>query len=77
MTPYLAQAAAMAMEDAVVLARCSARARADPPAAFARFGRAQRASLANRWMSEATDPGWVHGYDPWTVELDEAAPTPR
>jgi salicylate hydroxylase/6-hydroxynicotinate 3-monooxygenase len=77
MTPYMAQGAAMAMEDGVVLARCLEACPGDPGAALARYeatraertARVQAASLAKRWMSEATDPGWVYGYDAWRVPL--------
>ncbi len=76
MTPYMAQGAAMALEDAVVLAR-TLDAESDPAVALATFERlrqartaeAQAVSHANTWMREATDPTWCYGYDPWTVTL--------
>lgn len=78
MTPYMAQGAAMALEDAAVLARCLDGAAAGDLAE--RFGlyeatrkprcsRVQLASHQNRFMSGRTDPDWVYGYDAWTVPL--------
>ena len=80
MTQYMAQGAATAMEDAVVLARCLEAAPQDVPAAFRRYeavrrqrtARIQGTSQQNTWMREATDPDWVYGYDAWTAPLDPA-----
>ena len=77
MTQYMAQGAASAMEDAVVLARCIEAQPGDMPAAFARYqvmrqqrtAQIQGTSQKNTWMREATDPGWVYGYDPWSEPL--------
>lgn len=76
MTPYMAQGAAMAMEDGVMLARALAETD-DPAGALARFERTRMArasevqavSHANTWMREATDPGWCYGYDAWSEPL--------
>lgn len=76
MTPYMAQGAAMALEDGVMLARALAVA-ATLEDALDRFQAARRArvaevqaiSHANTWMREETDPGWCYGYDPWTASL--------
>ena len=76
MTPYMAQGAAMALEDAVMLARALDKA-ATREAAFEQFETARKArtaevqavSHANTWMREKTDPGWCYGYDPWTEAL--------
>lgn len=85
MTPYMAQGAASALEDAVVLARClQDTARASPAQAFARYERLRkpRASLiqagssANTWLRDRADPGWVYGYDACTVDLDAVVPAP-
>ena len=81
MTQYMAQGAATAMEDAVVLSRCIAEAPDDMPAAFARFETARRERTAriqgtssqNTFMRQPTDPGWVYGYDAWTAPLPEYA----
>lgn len=80
MTPYMAQGAAMAMEDAVVLAR-SLSEHTDLKTALDRFqatrqaraAQVQAVSHANTWMREETDPAWCYGYDAWSVPLDEAA----
>lgn len=76
MTPYMAQGAAMAMEDAIVLARCI-EAGGDMDGAFERYEATRKArtsqvqltSHQNSWMRQATDPSWVYAYDPWTAPL--------
>ena len=76
MTPYMAQGAAMAMEDGVILARACQR-EADIKAALAVFERTRKArtaqvqavSHANTWMREETDPAWCYGFNPWTEPL--------
>ena len=79
MTPYMAQGAATAMEDAVVLSRCIEAHAGRHPGARSRASRrraasAPRASRAPRSRTpscgSATDPGWVYGYDAWTAPLD-------
>jgi salicylate hydroxylase/6-hydroxynicotinate 3-monooxygenase len=80
MTQYMAQGAATAMEDAVLLSRAIETSPADIPAAFARYqavrkertARIQGTSQQNTWMSRATDPSWVYGYDAWSAPLDPA-----
>lgn len=80
MTQYMAQGAATAMEDAVLLSRCVEAAPNDVARAFRRYeavrrertARIQGISQQNTWMSSATDPGWVYGYDAWTTPLDPA-----
>jgi 6-hydroxynicotinate 3-monooxygenase len=78
MTPYMAQGAAMAMEDAAVLSRClDGVARDGITAAFRRFEttrkprttRVQQTSRANTWLKGKTDTDWVYAYDAWTVPL--------
>jgi len=78
MTPYMAQGAAMAIEDAAVLSRCLDGASRDGVAdAFRRFeatrkertSRVQATSRANTWLKQRTDADWVYGYDAWTVPL--------
>ncbi|MBV9829947.1 MAG: FAD-dependent monooxygenase [Alphaproteobacteria bacterium] len=86
MTPYMAQGAAQAIEDAAVLARCLNGVSIDGiEAAFKRFeahrkprtSRIQAISSANTWMSGGDDdPSWLYGYDAWNVPLDQPAPTP-
>lgn len=82
MTPYMAQGAATAIEDAVVLARCL-QAAGGAAVAFRRYealrrgrtARIQTISSANTWMQGGTDdPAWLYGYDAWSVPLGEAAP---
>ena len=78
MTPYMAQGAAMAIEDAAVLSRCLDGVGVDGVAdAFRRFEatrrerttRVQETSRANIWLKQKTDADWVYGYDAWTVPL--------
>ena len=78
MTPYMAQGAAMAIEDAAVLSRClegvDASGVADALRRFEatrkeRTTRVQETSRANRWLKEKTDTDWVYAYDAWTVPL--------
>ena len=78
MTPYMAQGAAMAIEDAAVLSRCVQEIETDHiPAAFRcyeltrkeRASRVQLTSRENTWMRQSTDGDWVYGYDAWRVPL--------
>ncbi len=78
MTPYMAQGAAMAIEDAAILSRClEGIEREGIAAAFARYeatrkqrtARVQLTSRENRWGKGATDPAWVYGYNAWTAPL--------
>jgi 2-polyprenyl-6-methoxyphenol hydroxylase-like FAD-dependent oxidoreductase len=80
MTPYMAQGAASALEDAAVLARCLERG--DGPDAALQLYEATRkprasaiqtTSSKNTWMRNDADPGWVYGYDACTAPL--GAPT--
>ena len=86
MTPYMAQGAATAIEDAAILARCLDEVDGgDIEGAFKRYEahRKPRTSLvqaissANTWMKEgASDTGWLYGYDAWNVALDAPAKQP-
>jgi 6-hydroxynicotinate 3-monooxygenase len=78
MTPYMAQGAAMAIEDAAVLSRCLEGVDRDGVAnAFERFeatrrertARVQETSRTNTWLKERTDTDWVYAYDAWTTPL--------
>jgi 2-polyprenyl-6-methoxyphenol hydroxylase-like FAD-dependent oxidoreductase len=77
MTPYMAQGAATAIEDAAVLARCLDLDR-DIEGAFARYeqhrkprtSRIQAISSANTWLrTQGGDPDWLYGYDAWNAPL--------
>ncbi|MBV8906251.1 MAG: FAD-dependent monooxygenase, partial [Acidobacteriia bacterium] len=82
MTPYMAQGAGTAIEDAAVLARClEASAGEDIEEAFRiyerhrkpRTSRIQAISSANTWMRGGNeDTSWLYGYDAWTAPLDPA-----
>jgi len=75
-TPYMAQGAAMALEDGVMLARALEGA-GDIESALNRFetsrkartAEAQAVSHANTWMREETDPTWCYGFDACTQPL--------
>src|SRR5882757_5783805 len=78
MTPYMAQGAAMAIEDAAVLSRCLEGIDRDGVAnAFRRFeasrkdrtAHVQQTSRTNTWLKEKTDTDWVYAYDAWTAPL--------
>jgi len=78
MTPYMAQGAAMAIEDAAVLSRCLGGVEREGVAdAFRRFEatrkerttRVQNTSRANTWLKQKTDADWVYSYDAWSVPL--------
>jgi 6-hydroxynicotinate 3-monooxygenase len=76
MTPYMASGAAMAIEDAAVLARCLLQSE-DHAAAFAlyeasrlpRVRKVQKISAENSFLRYPTDPTWVFGYDAVAVPL--------
>ncbi len=79
MTPYMAQGAAQAIEDAAILARCL-KSDGDVETAFARYeahrkprtSRIQAISSANTWMQGGEqDTSWLYGYDAWNAPLDE------
>ena len=80
MTPYMAQGAAMAIEDAAILSRCldGARPRRVPARCGAtrprgrRTARMQLTSRENRWGKGETDTDWVYGYNAWTAPLSDA-----
>jgi salicylate hydroxylase/6-hydroxynicotinate 3-monooxygenase len=81
MTPYMAQGAASALEDAAVLTRCLEGVERDGlPKAFAlyeatrkpRASAIQAGSSENTWLRGNTDPTWVYGYDAWTARLEKS-----
>jgi 6-hydroxynicotinate 3-monooxygenase len=78
MKPHMAQGAAMAIEDAAMLARCLGETGlSDHGTAFAlyeanrreRASRVQSVSNANTWLRTQEDPAWVFAYDVFTEEL--------
>jgi 6-hydroxynicotinate 3-monooxygenase len=85
MTPYMAQGAAMAIEDAAILSRCLKGVDRDGVAdAFRRFeatrkprtSRVQLNSRTNTWLKKAIDPSWVYGYDAWREPLADLESVP-
>ena len=78
MTPYMAQGAASALEDAAILSLCLDTVRADGiDTALSRYeatrkprvSEIQGTSSQNTWMRYSTDPDWVYGYDAWNESL--------
>lgn len=83
MKPHMAQGAAMAIEDAAMLARCLTEVGLDDvPLAFevyersrrARASRVQAVSNANTFLRDQEDPAWVYGYDLYAESLDVKEP---
>jgi 2-polyprenyl-6-methoxyphenol hydroxylase-like FAD-dependent oxidoreductase len=77
MTPYMAQGAATAIEDAAVLSRCL-KEFPDVEEALRKYeahrkprtSRIQAISSANTWMkTPEANPDWLYGYDAWSVPL--------
>ncbi|MFD8087738.1 FAD-dependent monooxygenase [Kitasatospora sp. NPDC059722] len=76
MRPHMAQGAAMAIEDGVLLLRCL-EAEDEIEEAFRRYaenrrqrtGRIQAVSAENSWLKEPEDPAWVFGHDAMTIDL--------
>lgn len=78
MKPHMAQGAAMAIEDAAMLARCLKETGAgDYATAFRlyetnrrdRATRVQTVSNANTFLLKQEDPSWVYGYDVYAEPL--------
>lgn len=77
MMPFMAQGAAMSIEDAVVLTRAVVDGRGDveqalkayETARLPRTSRIQIGSRGNTWLKTAGDADWVYAYDAWTTEL--------
>jgi salicylate hydroxylase len=83
MVPFMAQGAAMAIEDAVVLGRSLAGAdRAGVAAALGRYegarrertARVQIGSRGNEWLKAGGNVDWVYGYDAWSAPISENRP---
>ncbi|MCK8786948.1 FAD-dependent monooxygenase [Roseomonas sp. NAR14] len=77
MLPFMAQGAGMAVEDAVVLARCVSEGGEDIVASLRRYEAArqprtaqiQLGSRGNAWLRAGGNADWVYGYDSWVVPL--------
>ncbi|MDI3389794.1 FAD-dependent monooxygenase [Streptomyces sp. B-S-A8] len=76
MRPHMAQGAAMAIEDGVLLLRCL-EVEDEIEAAFWRYaesrkqrtGRIQAVSAENSWLKDAEDPAWVFSHDAMNIDL--------
>lgn len=79
MLPFMAQGAAMGIEDAVVLARCLDAGRSDIAKALQfyeslrrpRASQIQVASGKNDWLRSDGNADWVYGYDAWSTPLSQ------
>lgn len=79
MTPFMAQGAGQAIEDAVVLSRAitegtgslADRFRVYEDSRRERTARVQVGSRANDWLKAPGDADWLYGYDAWTVALPQ------
>jgi 6-hydroxynicotinate 3-monooxygenase len=80
MRPYMAAGAAMAIEDAGILARCIAEiGSADAGESFAwyeanrkpRVRKVQQISMVNTWLRTPVDPEWFFRYDACVVPLEQ------
>ena len=78
MTPFMAQGAAMAIEDSAILSRCLAGlSAADLPRALQNYENSRRertskmqvSSHNNQWHANPVDANWVYGFDAWTAKL--------
>ncbi|MEX0346577.1 MAG: FAD-dependent monooxygenase [Rhizobiaceae bacterium] len=78
MTPFMAQGACQAIEDAVVLSRVLEKVEAaDVHAALQRYEHArmdrtakiQIASRGNEWLKKGGNADWVYGYNAWETPL--------
>ena len=81
MTPYMAQGAATAIEDAAILARCLSEFQ-DIKISLEKYenhrkprtSRIQAISSANTWMkTQESNPDWLYGYDAWSAPLGDSA----
>ena len=82
MMPFMAQGAAMSIEDAVVLGRCLTepadmqvpdRLRLYEALRLQRTSQIQVGSRGNNWLREGGNADWVYGYDAWGVPLQAAS----
>ncbi|HCE5827401.1 TPA: FAD-dependent monooxygenase [Pseudomonas aeruginosa] len=78
MKPHMAQGAAMAIEDGVILVRCLLNMRGqDWESALAMYerNRVERVSLVQstsnngEWFKQPTDPSWLFSYDAWKHQI--------
>jgi 6-hydroxynicotinate 3-monooxygenase len=81
MTPYMAQGAAMAIEDGAILARCFEGIDRDGvESALRRYEATRKARTANMqvtsrqnvWGKGVTNVDWVYGYNAWEAPLSPA-----
>lgn len=80
MKPHMAQGAAMAIEDAGMLARCLSESgpgryeeafRLYELNRIGRTARVQQVSHDNTWLRHEEDPSWCFGYDVFSVPIEQ------
>jgi salicylate hydroxylase/6-hydroxynicotinate 3-monooxygenase len=85
MAPYMAQGAAMAIEDAAILSRCLKDVEPEGLAdALKRYElnrrdratEVQQMSNENTWLRYKTNTDWLFGYDAWEVPLSQLGEAP-
>ena len=76
MMPFMAQGAAMGLEDAVILSRCVGSypnwidaLKHYEATRISRASKIQHGSSGNQWLRKSENPDWVYGFDAWTEEL--------
>src|SRR3984885_11214934 len=76
MVPFMAQGAAMAIEDAAILARCVSGCGADGRHALLEYAQVRRERTDRMQLGSRADTSgtwgsreWVYGYDPYAVSL--------
>ncbi len=76
MMPFMAQGAAMGLEDAVILSRCVGSypnwinaLKHYEATRISRVSKIQHGSSSNQWLRKSENPDWVYGFDAWTEEL--------
>ena len=76
MVPFMAQGAAMGLEDAAILSRCIEKypdwinaLNHYETTRIARANKIQHGSRDNQWLRKSGNPDWVYGFDAWREEL--------
>jgi len=76
MVPFMAQGAAMGLEDAVILSRCaetypkwSEALKHYEMTRIPRASKIQRGSHENEWLRKPGNPDWVYGFDAWSENI--------
>ena len=76
MTPFMAQGAAMGIEDAAILSRC-VKVGENWPEIFEHYEKIRKPrtdtiqlnSHKNEWLKKQENPDWVYGFDAWSIDI--------